>query len=165
MGRNTRDFPSLNRSLFPVSLVTCNMHLDIANRRSGDPAARYVAGEPLQIDNTIERIFKQVKNQMNNCLQQHECCVSRAVRFLLRRVIDVGLDFGGSGLCASVKIYETQVGNQGQYVALSYCWGGPQEIQLNNTNHCEFNQTLPLGMLSQIIHAIKITRRLELRYL
>jgi hypothetical protein len=78
----------------------------------------------------------------------------------------VGLDFGGSGLSAPVKIYETQVENQGQYVALSYCWGGPQEIQLNNMNHCELNQALPLSMLLQSIQdAINITSGLEIRYL
>ena len=87
-------------------------------------------------------------------------------RSCLAEFIGMGLDFGGSGLSAPVKIYESQVEDQGQYVALNYCWGGPRDIQLNYMNRCKFNQTLPFSMLLQSIQgAIKITRGLEIQCL
>lgn len=52
------------------------------------------------------------------------------------------------------------------YVALSYCWGGPQPVTTSNENINTFAEGIPLQLLPKTIQdAIKTTRELDIRFL
>ncbi|OAL48914.1 HET-domain-containing protein [Pyrenochaeta sp. DS3sAY3a] len=76
------------------------------------------------------------------------------------RVIDVGDE------PFSIPRLRTSNGEQGAYIALSYCWGTCEVVKTLSMNIESFHQALPLDRLPQTIKdAITVTKRLGFRYL
>ncbi|KAF1829959.1 HET-domain-containing protein [Decorospora gaudefroyi] len=89
--------------------------------------------------------------------------------FVPTRLVDVGFAGGSDGI-RLVDTTEWAVPSYLQYVALSYCWGGPSEAaqQLRSTSlsvqqHC--HRIPPEKLPWAIQDAVKVTRALCIRYL
>jgi hypothetical protein len=96
---------------------------------------------------------------LKQCHEEHESCESQTVPFLPTRVIDVGQS-DHPRLCISNR------NQQACYVALSYCWGGQQEVLLTVDTLDAKIRGLCLENLPQTIRdAIEVTKKLGFRYL
>jgi hypothetical protein len=98
--------------------------------------------------------FQQATSWLNDCLEDHSQC--RTVRLTSpRRIIDLGHD--SARLLVNNKDHEP-------YLALSYCWGGPKELELRTTRLREYEQAIPVQRLPKTItDAFEVTRRLGFR--
>jgi hypothetical protein len=99
-----------------------------------------------------------------DCQSNHgECALLERTR-LPTRVIDVS---GPLARADQVKLYITAPGGEwGQYVTLSYCWGGPQAVCLKRDTIFDFTRGIRLDHLPRTLQdAITTTRRLGFRYL
>jgi len=99
---------------------------------------------------------------LDDCLENHARCPNRMQRLLPTRV----LDLRPTGQNESVKLYVSGNDEQGEYAALSYCWGGAQtftttKMTLNDRIHGIFLS----GVAQTIQDAILATRALGIRYL
>jgi hypothetical protein len=122
--------------------------------------------------------LKIVNEWIRTCLDTHQECnqvdipstnaaVSKSHTYrpaqLPTRLIDVE---PGTEATTSVRLFESDPLQCGDYLALSYRWGGPQHTVLESLTIGNFLEgisltTLPLGLQ----HAIQLTRKLGYRFL
>ncbi|KAK4184901.1 heterokaryon incompatibility protein-domain-containing protein [Podospora australis] len=129
-----------------------------------DPAAVHIS-ERLPADNFMsDTVMDQAVKWIKDCLEgRHPGCVYSGKPLLPTRVIDVGLD-----AYSNVRLHISSPEKRGDYVALSYCWGGPQPVTTNTDNIIQFSGTegIPISALPQTLQdAVLITRRQGFRYL
>lgn len=75
------------------------------------------------------------------------------------RVIQVGAD-------GHLRLYESAPEEQGRYIALSYCWGGPQHFQTLNSTLAERIAGFSVESLPQTLQdAVRVTQQLGIPYL
>lgn len=87
---------------------------------------------------------------------QHEGCPRISMNILPSRVIDV------EKMC----LHETEGRETGNYVALSYCWGGDQKVKTTKENIASKKISIELENLPRTLQdAIQICRQLAIRYL
>ncbi|KAH7308042.1 heterokaryon incompatibility protein-domain-containing protein [Stachybotrys elegans] len=111
-------------------------------------------------DVSSNKVMRAAKSQIKRCLDNHAQCTSSAGSLLPRRIIDVGT---GSD---TLKLVTPEKGAHAPYLALSYCWGGPQPVELKKTNMLGMKRGIDDTALPQTIRdAISITRKLGYRYL
>lgn len=104
-----------------------------------------------------------LRQWLNHCDSdtQHTSCMSMENLPLPTRVIDVGSESD-----PTVKLYETQPGDNLKYLALSHPWGKEPHFCTFINNVEEFKRNIHFDRLpSTFRDAITITRRLEIRYL
>jgi len=78
------------------------------------------------------------------------------------RVLDVG---DSSTRKDGIRVFATR-GAAGKYIALSYCWGGPQQLALTTQTMTQMLKEINLTALPQTLQdAVYITRKLGVRYL
>lgn len=66
----------------------------------------------------------------------------------------------------TVKLHWTEEGETGQYIALSYCWGGKQSLVTTTATAQEYTDGLPVSKIPRtILDAINLTNKLGLRFL
>jgi len=66
----------------------------------------------------------------------------------------------------TVRLYKSSAQEREQYVALSYCWGGPQSLITTKSNISERQHRIELACLPRsIADAIRVTAKLGLKYL
>jgi hypothetical protein len=95
------------------------------------------------------------------CELRHSNCIKTSDSILPARVIDVG-----SSTDSFVRLHISQNLEEGQYSALSYCWGGPQQYVMTNSNIEAMKAGIPLDALPLTIQdAVLVTRDLGLHYL
>ncbi|KAK5660285.1 hypothetical protein OQA88_12825 [Cercophora sp. LCS_1] len=64
------------------------------------------------------------------------------------------------------RLYTSDVGESGRYVALSYCWGGPQPASTTTKTLAVYAERIPVENQPRTIQdAIRVTRELGIRYL
>lgn len=100
---------------------------------------------------------------MDECRHAHDhnCGNPDSPPGLPDRVIDVD----GNGDTSKVKLHISSGEAEG-YVALSYCWGGPQPMRALKSNLESLREGIDIQLLPQTIQdAIEVTRRLNQRYL
>jgi hypothetical protein len=105
--------------------------------------------------------FKKIQSWLKECEDTHHLCAQDKVSYLPRRVLDVGFDRD-----SAIRLYIPKKGETSNYVALSYCWGGPQSLTTTSENLK--SRTLgisPTTLPQSILDAIKVTRELGLRFL
>lgn len=87
-------------------------------------------------------------------------CLPATYAKMPTRVIDIEADV--------IRLVETQTGDTGEYIALSHCWGGPENHPLKTT-HANYNDHmngLQLNSLPKTFKdAVKIARHLGVKYL
>jgi hypothetical protein len=105
--------------------------------------------------------FEAAKYWLQTCLTQHASCSRGGRTTLPTRVIDVA-----TSKVHTVRLYKSSPGEEGQYAALSYCWGGPQKVILTKSSLNRLFNGIAVHELGQTIQdAIEVTRRLGLKYL
>lgn len=98
---------------------------------------------------------------LDTCLNKHEQCkaLSNAEEILPTRVIDVGNENQHPKLI-------TTNGKSGNWVALSYCWGGNSDFVLNINTMAGFQEGIPVEEFPGTLRdAIIITRNLGIKYI
>lgn len=106
----------------------------------------------------------QIKSWMDTCRREHSKCLKATNTTLPTRILDVEPDPDRRD---NIRIYETR-GEMGRYIALSYCWGGPQPVLLKRHTHEQMTGAagIELSQLPLTIQdAVRVTRDLGLRYL
>lgn len=127
--------------------------------RKDDPASEYISTRP--IVPVPFASFELAKRWISDCLNSHDMCPEPGLSALPTRVIDVGSGDGSE----EPKLFLTH-GDKQRYIALSYCWGGPQPITLTWATITNKQQCMPLaGLPAAVQDAIKVTRILDIRYL
>lgn len=99
-----------------------------------DPASRSVRARPSSYECTTSQAATWAENMLRICETQHEACSKPDRSFVPSRLLRLQLDSDGQIL---VKLeMDAATGRRGttnglEYTALSYCWGGTQELELN----------------------------------
>ena len=124
------------------------------------PASSFVTTRPENLDVNSKDAFDLANSWISTCLGSHGKCSNTSVP-LPTRVLDLrAVEYGGL-----VKLCISQ-GKMAPYVALSYCWGGPQLLVLTTATLETFIRGIPLVSTPQsIIDAILVCRRLGFQYL
>ncbi|PKS08559.1 hypothetical protein jhhlp_004945 [Lomentospora prolificans] len=106
-------------------------------------------------------VLATAKSWIETCRTQHEKCFFDSTPLLPTRVIDVG------ELCHKwAKVHISDKGERGNYVALSYCWGGDQVVVARQKSLAWLTTVIPLPKLPRTLSdAIAITPRFGFRYL
>ena len=106
--------------------------------------------------------FELIKLWLHECRELHALCSSFGKERIPKRILDLFL-------CESSQIVQFRRNDAppGDYVALSYCWGGPQSLYLNGgMSQQYFDNGIPLHKLPKTIRdAIRVTIALGVRYL
>ncbi|KAF2808877.1 HET-domain-containing protein [Mytilinidion resinicola] len=120
--------------------------------------------EALPLDDQVALILSSVRTWIETCKADHPACGSsrKAPTTLPTRVIDVGQ----ANEIDSIRLIETD-GKQGEYAALSYCWGTSGSNYGTTINSLEeHKERIPWNRLARTIQeAILVTRELGLQYL
>ena len=100
--------------------------------------------------------FRMIKRWLRYCNENHTCQDTEPP-FLPTRVLDVETKDPVLRICQ---------GQRGHYVALSYCWGGPQKAMTTKETFENYTKKVDHDELSQSLKdAIEITRKLDMKYL
>ncbi|KAK0662066.1 heterokaryon incompatibility protein-domain-containing protein [Cercophora samala] len=129
-----------------------------------DPAARYIVERQPTDTFLDDTIMSEAVNWTKDCLEgRHAGCIYAGKPLLPTRVIDVGHPDS-----PNVHIHASSPHEHEEYVALSYCWGGPQPVVTTIENIAQFSRPngIVLSDLPQTLQdAVRTTRRLGFRYL
>jgi len=108
-----------------------------------------------------EAIVEHAKTRIRTCKNTHEYCPATKTTPLPKRVVDVGTDSSE----APLHIHLSEMNETAPYTALSYCWGGSQDIVTTSATLQSYTVSLPEALPQTIQDAITVTRRLNIRYL
>ena len=101
-----------------------------------------------------------VDQHVAECTNHHALCRPSQVGTLPSRIMELR-----SGVDDMIFPIVSN-GRQGNYTALSYCWGGPQEIVATKDSWEKLMEGIPLQVLPKTIQdAVFVTRRLGHQYL
>ncbi|KAK3302700.1 heterokaryon incompatibility protein-domain-containing protein [Chaetomium strumarium] len=129
-----------------------------------DPAAKYIPRRPVASKVSSNLVVNQLKTWIDECQTQHAHCRAITNPFLPSRVLDVGRD--GDADADMLRLHSTEPAETGHYAALSYCWGGVQDVTTTKENLDAYSNRLSLSSLPATIRdAITVTRSLGIRYL
>jgi hypothetical protein len=111
-----------------------------------------------------EATMQAVLQEFHACQAEHHKCQT-GPPLLPTRLVNVGVAPYEAQNDIS-KLHKSSPEERGNYVALSYCWGGPQKIVTSNETLTAMMSSLPRAMLPETIRdAIKVTRQSGIRYL
>jgi len=126
--------------------------------------AKHVANRPFTVDVGSFLVTKGAKDWLSRCLtntEGHETCPKRRTT---PRLPTITIFVGENG--SQVRLYNSKNGEQADYIALSYCWGGPQALTTTTETLEKFVTGLDVSSLPQTIRdAILTTRSLGINYL
>ncbi|KAK2039130.1 heterokaryon incompatibility protein [Colletotrichum somersetense] len=127
----------------------------------GNPAAGAICRRPLQRDVKSKRVFSAARRLYNMCRESHKLCRYARDTVLPSRVLDLG-----TVNAPALKLYVNNTEEHGEYVALSYCWGGPQRGLLRKRTLSNMENGIRSESLQSTVRdAIEATRRLGFSYL
>ena len=130
-------------------------------RSPDDPAAKHIRARPINTQTSSEDSFKQAQGWLGECLNSHDDCRLGAddTNFKPTRVIEIV----ESDPSWHVRLFRPSTAID--YVALSYCWGGPQTMLTTKTEK-DWENSLPWAELSQTIKdSILVTSKLGYKYI
>jgi hypothetical protein len=126
----------------------------------GNPAASYT-NPSFELDQSSPQITDIARRRLRTCKTSHPQCREDGLRALPTRVIEVS--------DVALKLTSTRKGaeySKGEYVALSYCWGGNQTFVTTLATLKEKEAGFPQSVLPQTLKdAISVTRSLGFRYI
>jgi hypothetical protein len=104
-----------------------------------------------------------LRDLLEFCRNNHDGCPQLCAKPLPTRV----LRLSGKTPHLSVSLHESSLDEVGEYTALSYCWGGPQELCLTIDNLQSFKETLlAIDELPQTLaDAALVTHAMGLQYI
>ncbi|KAB5535296.1 heterokaryon incompatibility protein-domain-containing protein [Coniochaeta sp. 2T2.1] len=99
---------------------------------------------------------------VDECRQGHTRCTAEDVPLLPTMVIDVST----SRIDGKIHLYVPSQEQRADYVALSYCWGGPQKLVTTLANLSDHQRGIGLDHLPRTIkEAVLVTASLGIRYI
>ncbi|KAK1597106.1 heterokaryon incompatibility protein [Colletotrichum navitas] len=127
----------------------------------GNPAAGVIRRRPLQRDVKSKRVISAARGLYKECKESHKLCRYARDTVLPSRVLDLG-----TAEAPTLRLYVNNTGEHGEYVALSYCWGGQQQGLLRRRTLSNMENAIRLKSLQSTVRdAIEATRKLGFRYL
>ena len=118
---------------------------------------------PVPKEDYSRESFDFIRTKINSCLEGHANCKQQ--RYWPRRLIDVrppiaGLDGDG------VRLVESTVDFEGQYIALSHCWGKTRMLTSTIETKAQRMAGIPIHQLSRTFQdSVIFARELCVRYL
>lgn len=107
----------------------------------------------------VHRISRQ---WLDHCQAKHVKCPGKKAPTLPSRVIDVRP--GSDGSCVKLRVNSEAC--KAHYIALSYCWGGFQQVTTTKSTLKDHVTGIPYDLLSKTIQdAVTTTRNLGISYL
>lgn len=102
-----------------------------------------------------------MKHWVTDCIENHKSCVRQSRGVSPHRLIR--LSRPGEPESARLQVTGSQ---HDEYVALSYCWGGPQVHATRRATYNTYLEELPYAQLPQtILDSFRVTRNLGLSYI
>ena len=112
-------------------------------------------------DFSEESVYTGMASWLWQCQNKHTDCPNSDDPALPKRVLDLG-----ESVIAGVKLHISQPSEHGRYVALSYCWGGPQQLTTTtSTIDAKIEGISSESFPRTIQDAIFVTKKLGIRYL
>ena len=126
-----------------------------------DPAASLNVKRPPLTDFSSRRAFAQIWKWIDECTENHGSqCRKETPRHLPTRLIDVGTSN------SEPSLFFPPQGQLGNYVALSYCWGGKPQYVLTTSQVTSKPVVFPLSSLPTTVRdAVIVCRHLEIKFL
>ncbi|KAK3358712.1 heterokaryon incompatibility protein-domain-containing protein [Lasiosphaeria hispida] len=154
-------YPEDGSETMPAQLRGGPFHLficpdDMLVKPDGTWNRTTISREPLT-DTSLNLIHGWIED----CLANHpQCNEKHFPNVIPSRLIDVGPSDGTQ----EPRLCEGPV--QGQYIALSHCWGGSLPVQTTSSNIVQHKKSLPFSTLPKTFQdAVTFTRRLGIQYL
>ncbi|TGO89197.1 hypothetical protein BPOR_0120g00050 [Botrytis porri] len=127
----------------------------------GSWAGLYIERQPLVAKDNFERIIPQIKKWLNDCHHHHSTFCRYSTPKLPTRVLQIE-----SETTSLVRLHVSRPDQEDDYIALSYCWGGPQSFKTtaSTLEHCMRgfdSNDLPLTLKDTIF----IARSIGIRYI
>ncbi|KAI0197599.1 HET-domain-containing protein [Astrocystis sublimbata] len=128
------------------------------------PLAKYTNFRQVTWDGLTDQWAMDIKTMLQWCTTSHPQCQQTRPRVLPTRLLHIR---GDSAANLHVQLIATPKGQLLEYAALSYCWGGPQLLQLTkNTVQSLLQQPIESRNLPQgLIDAVQVVSSLGLEYL
>jgi len=127
-----------------------------------DPAAIDVFTRPMGKDPGCEENILKISSWLGQCLNDHPDCATMASTFIPTRLIEIEESLQGFHL----RLRHMTGRDTVPYNALSYCWGGDQEIKCTTTLIDSWIEAIPFDVLPKTIQdAITVCRKLGTKYL
>ncbi len=128
-----------------------------------DPAAQFIVHRPVLGYADESRIFTLAKGWMEDCRRDHpETCRRNTEVALPTRLIDVS----GRDSDPDIRLHISRPDEVGEYMALSYCWGGGQQVVTTRANIHDMKKRITLSSLPLTLQdAVRVTRKMGHRYL
>ncbi|KAM5347695.1 hypothetical protein ACJ41O_007519 [Fusarium nematophilum] len=118
-----------------------------------DPCAQLTAYRPVKWHGSIAESAEALKALIADCQEHHQDCQPSGPTPLPTRLLRITKQEP----FPQVNLHMAPPGKVGEYAALSYCWGGPQEIQLVTSNLEIFKRKIPFQSLPQTLKDAVIT--------
>ncbi|KAK2758464.1 heterokaryon incompatibility protein [Colletotrichum kahawae] len=131
--------------------------------KKDDPMARLIPRRPFKRDVKTQKVLSKAKQHYEGCKRAHRACKFARDTVLPSRVLDVGTSAN-----PSLRLFINDAEQHGEYLALSYCWGGDQKVLLRRRTLTEMSTQdgIQEDTLQQSVRdAVKVTRMLGFRYL
>lgn len=112
-------------------------------------------------DSGSPQALNQARTYLEECLENHKHCAwaKMGSKSLPTRVLDVGSD------TVAPRLHVSE-GAAGNWVALSYCWGGASDFILTAETTSRFENGVPLDEFPATLRdAITVTRALGIKYI
>jgi hypothetical protein len=140
--------------------ITQNIHVKVSTT-AADPAATEFPISAAVASANPEIDYGSALMWLNQCRNDHTNCVKK-LGTLPTRVIDVGTRFP----IRTVKLYWTEEGEEGHYISLSYCWGGPQPVMATQSTAQDITNGLAFYKLPNTLQdAMIVAYKVGIRYL
>ncbi|KAI0148939.1 heterokaryon incompatibility protein-domain-containing protein [Pestalotiopsis sp. NC0098] len=106
--------------------------------------------------------YQFIRETIQDCVSNHKQCFKNIDVELPTFLVDVGTSHDRE----NVRLVRNDDTSRGTYLALSYCWGGPQRVMLTKKTLAPFQDQLAENTLPEALRdAVHVTRELGHRYI
>jgi hypothetical protein len=138
------------------------------NAGKDDPAAESIPIRPFVHNFRGEESVSWARERIRECESQHHCCTTSNPSLLPSRLLKIVTSIDGSVTC--VQLHRTTLPKVGRttekYATLSYCWGGPQDFQLNSSSEDTLTHGISPSTLPKTLYdAVQITWNLGIQWI
>ncbi|KAF7519651.1 hypothetical protein G7054_g13012 [Neopestalotiopsis clavispora] len=142
--------------------IICIPNMRLTKPMTGEKSQRAITRKGLASSHNSHQTYEFIRGAVQECLNNHKQCSENTHVELPTFLVDVGLCHNKD----HVRLVRNGDTCKGNYLAMSYCWGGPQRVMLTTKTLRPFQDKLTTSSLPEAIKdAIYVTRELGHRYL
>ncbi|KAF4424983.1 hypothetical protein CGCF415_v012481 [Colletotrichum fructicola] len=156
------------KKITPKTKIVVRIH---PYAKQGDPMTALISRRPLKREVKTQTVLDKARGLYDECknakddddAKKHEACKFSRNTVLPSRVLDVGTTDN-----PSLRLFVNETETRGEYIALSYCWGGKQKVLLRRDTLTEMSTQAGIQeetLQQSVKDAVKVTRMLGFRYL